>query len=412
MKFSLIFLFLMGFGSSAYSQDLDFVKRQVELLTDSSFYGRGYVNNGSNLASQYIAESFEEMGLAPAKKSFLQPFTFEVNTFPEEVLFSSQDQEFEVGKDFIVDPQSGTSEGTYKTVQLDSTYFNQLPFGEISKNRVPVIDLAGIDTPDERAALHSFKKERLQTTPVVLLRPGKTTWSVGVQQYKYALVEVDSRAIEAPIKKVSFSIKPVQIAFEANNVIGKIAGERSDSLIVITAHLDHLGMLGSARFPGASDNASGTATMLDLANYYTSHKPKFDTYFIGFAGEEAGLLGSKYFVDHPMIELNRVKLLINFDLMGSAAEGITVVNGKLYPELMTELSALNTELGSVPKIKLRGKAANSDHYWFSERGVPSIFIYTLGNAKAYHDVNDKPQGLDWANYNELFTLMVQFISQL
>lgn len=412
MRSFLVFFCLIVFGYSASAQDLDFVKSQVDLLTDSSFYGRGYVNNGSNVASNYIADSFEELGLTPTKNGFLQPFTFEVNTFPGEVSFSSQDQSFIVGQDFIVDPQSGMSEGTYKTIQLDSTYFNQTPLGNISKKRVPVIDLSGIDTPDEKAALHSFKLERLQTTPVVLLNPGKTTWSVGVQQYNYALVEVDNRKVTSPIKKVTFSIKPEQIAFEANNVVGKISGERSDSLIVITAHLDHLGMLGSAMFPGASDNASGTATMLDLANYYTDHKPKFDTYFIGFAAEEAGLIGSKYFVDHPLFELSKIKFLINLDLMGSAANGITVVNGKLYPEEMTKLASINSENDYLPKVKLRGKAANSDHYWFSEHGVPSIFIYTEGNAKAYHDVNDTPDGLDWANYEEMFTLIVKFIGQL
>jgi hypothetical protein len=88
------------------------------------------------------------------------------------------------------------------------------------------------------------------------------------------------------------------------------------------------------------------------------------------------------------------------------------VNGKLYPEEMTKLASINSENDYLPKIKLRGKAANSDHYWFSERGVPSIFIYTEGNAKAYHDVNDTPDGLDWANYNEMFTLIVKFIGGL
>ena len=165
-------------------------------------------------------------------------------------------------------------------------------------------------------------------------------------------------------------------------------------------------------FPGASDNASGTATMLDLPQYYAENKPKFDTYFIGFAAEEAGLIGAKCFVDHPLFKLSDIKFLINLDLMGSAAKGITVVNGKLYPEEMTKLARINSENDYLPKVKLRGKAANSDHYWFSERGVPAIFIYTEGNAKAYHDVYDTPDGLDWANYNEMFMLIVTFIGVL
>ena len=105
-------------------------------------------------------------------------------------------------------------------------------------------------------------------------------------------------------------------------------------------------------------------------------------------------------------------MLVNLDLMGSAADGIAVVNGTLYPEEMEKLGKLNRTQGLVDRIKLRGKAANSDHYWFSEAGVPAIFIYTMGNAKAYHDVHDVPEELDWAKYEEVFTLITSFIKQL
>lgn len=409
---SLFTLFLSAFLGTGFCQDLNFVKEQVDQLTDSSFYGRGYVQNGSNIAANYIANSFKKMGVKPVDGIYLQPFDFVVNSFPQELVVIADRIRLVPGAQYIVSPMSGPTSGKYKTVRLDSSDFQGPCSVRFGKKQIPLIDLKGIDSPDEVAALHTFKKNQLNQRPILTLRHGKTTWSVGQQHYKYAEVEIDATNIKGDFSKVQLDISPVEINFEANNVIGKIPGARSDSSIVITAHFDHLGMMGSALFPGANDNASGVATMLDLVQYYQVNPPEFDTYFIGFAGEEAGLLGSKYFVDHPLFELNHVKLLINLDLMGSAAEGITVVNGKLYPEWMTQLSALNTELESVPKIKLRGKAANSDHYWFSERGVPAIFIYTLGNAKAYHDVNDKPQGLDWENYNTLFTLMVKFISQL
>lgn len=407
--FTLLFLSFLGTG---FCQDLDFVKKQVDQLTGSSFYGRGYVQNGSNIAADYIADAFAKMGVQPVGDSYFQHFDFLVNTFPNDLTVVLDGKRLGPGSQYIVSPLSGPVKGNYNTVRLDSSNFQAPCLRQFKRKQVPLIDLCGIDTPDEVAALHTFKKKQLAVGPVLTLRPGKTTWSVGQQQYNYAEIEIDATRIAGDFTTVELDINPVEVNFQAKNVIGKIPGVRSDSSIVITAHFDHLGMMGSALFPGASDNASGVATMLDLVKYYEINQPEFDTYFIGFAGEEAGLLGSKYFVDHSLIALDKVKLLINFDLMGSAADGITVVNGKLYPERMTQLSAINTDLGAVPKIKLRGKAANSDHYWFSERGVPSIFIYTLGNAKAYHDVNDQPGGLDWANYNALFTLMVKFISQL
>ena len=192
-------------------------------------------------------------------------------------------------------------------------------------------------------------------------------------------------------------------------MIAKADGKRSDSLIVFTAHFDHLGRMGEALFPGASDNASGTAMVLDIAEHYSKSIPEYDTYFIFFSGEEAGLIGSRYFVENPVFDLKKIKFLINLDLMGSAAKGITAVNGRLHEEEMKRMAKINTERNLIPKLKLRGKAANSDHYWFSERGVPAIFIYTEGNAKAYHDVYDTPENLDWANYEEVFTLLVEFV---
>ena len=83
-------------------------------------------------------------------------------------------------------------------------------------------------------------------------------------------------------------------SFPAKNLVGYIPGtDKQDSLIVFTAHYDHLGMLGSDKiFPGANDNASGVAILLYLAKYYAAHPAKYPVAFIAFSGEEPGLKGS------------------------------------------------------------------------------------------------------------------------
>ena len=81
-----------------------------------------------------------------------------------------------------------------------------------------------------------------------------------------------------------------------------------------------------AIFPGANDNASGTAFMLALAKYYKENPPKYSIAFMAFSGEEAGLLGSSHYVGHPIFPLENIKFLVNIDLMGDATDGITVVN--------------------------------------------------------------------------------------
>jgi hypothetical protein len=394
------------------SQNLDFVKSEVDALTSPKFSGRGYVNDGSNLAGYHLMARFRSLGLLPTKSGYTQSFSLSANTFSLPTVLSVDGNTLREGYDYIVDPASGSSDGTWAIYRLDSTNFQpgkKLPSG---KGRIPVIDMNGIDSADEVSALFEFKRSILNTNPVILLQPDKLTWSIGQQSFPFSSLDILSAAFPAKAKEVNINVKPAQVNYEAFNVIGYIPGTRSDSSIVITAHYDHLGMMGGALFPGASDNGSGVSMMLDMARHFRQHKPEFDTYFIAFAGEEAGLVGSKFFVEHPMIPLPQIKLLVNLDLMGSAANGITVVNGKLYTEIVGTMSSINSDGNFVPRIKLRGKAANSDHYWFSEAGVPAIFIYTEGNVKAYHDVYDVASGLDWTGYESLFTLLVQFLNEI
>ncbi len=96
--------------------------------------------------------------------------------------------------------------------------------------------------------------------------------------------------------------------------------------------------------------------------------------------------------------------------MGSGEEGITVVNATEYPKQFQQLFDINTKKNYLTTIKKRGKAANSDHYWFSENGVPAFFIYTMGPNKNYHDVFDTYENLSFNEYNDLIKLLGEFIN--
>jgi Zn-dependent M28 family amino/carboxypeptidase len=187
----------------------------------------------------------------------------------------------------------------------------------------------------------------------------------------------------------------------------------SQKFLVVTAHYDHLGRMGSdTYFPGANDNASGVAEMLALAAYFAKNPLHKNILFVAFTGEEAGLLGSKYFVRNPPIPLDSIDFLLNLDLSGTGDEGITVVNATLYPEIFDKLVSLNKENNYVAKVKKRGPAANSDHYYFTENSVPAFFIYTLGGIKAYHDVYDKPETLPLDEAADLIQLYIRFFKYL
>jgi len=119
-------------------------------------------------------------------------------------------------------------------------------------------------------------------------------------------------------------------------------------------------------------------------------------------------LGSKYFTEHPLVPLKNIRFLVNLDLEGTGIDGITIVNGSIYSREFNILKQINNKGGLLPKIVSRGKAANSDHYFFSKNNVPAFYIYTLGGIKAYHDIYDVSSTLPMDKYSDIFTLMLNF----
>ena len=154
------------------------------------------------------------------------------------------------------------------------------------------------------------------------------------------------------------------------------------------------------------------ALILNLARYYAAHPAPYSIAFVCFAGEEAGLIGSKYYTEHPLFPLKQVRFLLNTDLAGTGEEGITVVNASEFPNEYNLLNKVNDDKKLLVKINARGKAANSDHYFFTEKGVPAFFFYTLGGIKAYHDIYDKAETLPLTEHEDLFKLVVGFNEKL
>jgi hypothetical protein len=114
--------------------------------------------------------------------------------------------------------------------------------------------------------------------------------------------------------------------FNGVNVLGLIEGTRvPDRYIVITAHYDHVGMNGGQIYNGADDNASGVATMLEVAARLQAARPEHSVIFVGFDGEERGLLGAKHFVQAPPVPLSSIAMNLNFDMIARAE-----TDGKLW----------------------------------------------------------------------------------
>ena len=244
---------------------------------------------------------------------------------------------------------------------------------------------------------------------------GKLTWTVATDTIPATIFYVEDTVMPRRVRKVAAALENKFIPnFRSHNVLGLVPGtEQPDSFIVFTAHFDHLGKMGAATvFPGAHDNASGTALMLYLARHFAANPHRYSIAFIGFSGEEAGLIGSRYFVDHPVFPLQDIRFVINLDMTGDATNGITVVNAVEQKKAFALLQQINEEKGYLPKINERDQSRNSDHYHFSERGVPAIFIYGNGTKPYYHDVFDKARELSLENIDGLVRLLIDFAARI
>jgi len=260
------------------------------------------------------------------------------------------------------------------------------------------------------ATIDSIAKNPPEVRGIIIVESQKLTWSVSVKVNDKIFIRILKSAMPENADRILLDIENKFISsYATKNVMGLIRGTQfPDSFIVFTAHYDHLGRMGrNALFAGANDNASGTAMIIDMARHYStaSNAPKYSILFIAFAAEEAGLIGSKYYTEDPPLPLQQIRFLINLDLMGNGEEGVMVVNGEVHEKEFAILENINREQQLVKEVGKRGKAKNSDHYWFSEKGVPAFFLYTQGGSKAYHDVYDLPSV---CNYKSAMIVMLNY----
>ena len=249
------FLIFLAFSNCAFAQDLAFARKTLNSLTSPALWGRGYTKNGMAKAAEFIGKEFVKMGLNPVQ----QTFTFPVNTFPGLMDVTINGKKLIPGKDFIVGQASKGITGSGVFVQKDSNHF----IAESQK--------------------------------LVLTVQPKLTWSVATKVEDFTEILIKDGVIEQKPQSFEVNIENKFIpSFKANNIYARVKGTKHpDSVIVITAHYDHLGGMGkNTYFPGANDNASGVSLLLSLAKFYAKNPQPYIVAFICFAAEEAGLIGS------------------------------------------------------------------------------------------------------------------------
>jgi hypothetical protein len=213
----------------------------------------------------------------------------------------------------------------------------------------------------------------------------------------------------------------------AENVAGLLrgSGELADQVIVIGAHLDHLGdgQFGSrgesgVLHPGADDNASGVAGLLLLAETLAGEYPKLggdrrSVLFIAFSGEESGLNGATHYVNNPIAPITTHTLMINFDMIGRIQEGRLSVSGVgTAAELADIVQPIFDASPTIEQVET-GLSGRSDHWAFYEAGVPVLFVTQADQHDDYHthkDVSWKINRTQGAATARVFAQVVHAIS--
>ena len=215
------------------------------------------------------------------------------------------------------------------------------------------------------------------------------------------LMQANTRGFKAISlgEKLSTSVHIKTVYKVSQNVIAKITGtKRPDEYILYTAHWDHLGVgtpdaTGDSIFNGALDNASGTAALLEMARAFKElkEKPERTVVFLSVTGEEQGLLGSKYYAEHPIYPLKKTVANLNMDVIGPMEKSNdVVVTGFGQNELEDYVADAAKKQGRYISPETDPEAGHyfrSDHFSFAKVGVPALDVSSgndiAGKGKEY-----------------------------
>jgi peptidase M28-like protein/PDZ domain-containing protein/PA domain-containing protein len=424
------------------------IKDHVAYLASDALEGRGTATKGERAAAAYISKQWASYGLQPGGEdgTWFQSFNVASRGSVESGRLTIEaggwERSFKLNQDFA--PFGFSSNASKLDVELVFAGFG------ITNPEANYDDYAGIDVKGKavvvlrrepnargRSSRHAYFSTKAENAKkhgaaalIVIndadhpqgdgILPFSAGDDVGIPavhlrrdhlQKLMALMGRDLGAIEDSLENkgpASFTLGRAALglgikrgAEVARNVLGFLPGsdpKLKNEVIVIGAHYDHLGAghhggsLGGrdARgeiHNGADDNASGTAGIIELAQAFAQRPPKRSLLFIGFSGEERGLLGSAHWVKSPTLPIERVAGMVNLDMIGRLREGRLEVGGVGTAKSFTEMVKKEVEAeGLVPKLSASGFGP-SDHASFCKAGIPVLFFFT-GLHADYHRPTD------------------------
>lgn len=235
---------------------------------------------------------------------------------------------------------------------------------------------------------------------------------------KYKLKPLGTQGFRQPFEAKVRRVTVADSIRKAENIIGFL-DNGAPYTIVIGAHYDHLGLgnFGGTREPahigqihnGADDNASGVAGLLELARYYSSNKvkEKYNLLFIAFSAEELGLIGSKYWTEHPTLPLDNIHWMLNMDMIGryNPETGLAVIGYGTSSKFPTIFENISTPI----KInKSRDGNGGSDQTSFYRKHIPVLFFHTGGHDD-YHKATDDADKINYEALKAILELEIKVL---
>ena len=406
------------------------VRAHLEFLAGDAMQGRGSGTQFELLAGLYIASQLQQFGVEPAgetdasgKKTYIQTVNIAMNSFAESPKLNyaanNSTVSLEHGKDMIVLRMNAARiSGGLQKLNTDgkpksgAVVFIELREGEDSQNlmqklqAVSMTDAAAViveETPQWRAQWSNLAARRLSFTtisndagkPFGMIIVGKDAASELAKLADGAQIEIKGQ-LSAPQTQQTW------------NAVGKLTGSdsrRAPEVILLSAHLDHLGVRPNAPgddkiYNGADDDASGCVAVLELARALAQQRkrPKRTVYFAFFGSEEAGGFGSQYFVNNLPFPKDNLAANLQFEMLGrpdsKVAAGELWLTGYERSNLGSELAKQGAKLVADPHPE-QNFFQRSDNYTLARQGVVAHTVSSFGLHTDYHKPGDEIKTIDF-----------------
>lgn len=414
----------------ASSVSADLLKAHVSFLASDALEGRDTPSRGLDAAAEYLASQFRRLGLKPgAGDSYFQVARMEsvrqpMEGFALEIRWN--------GGGYTADASRAAITGGDALELKDAPAVriawrspdDPLPARETVAGKVVLLD-----APARGAAYVEKRRQLAALEPLAIVAPGSAFRGrtmleerpdaarrrvpivmVSDSQFPKLLESLDASAL------VSLRVPaPERRPVDLKNVVAVLEGSDprlKQEVILLTAHYDHVGVREGAEgdriMNGANDNASGTATVLALAEAFARHpvRPRRTLVFMLYFGEEKGLIGSRYYARNPLFPLRRTVANLNFEQMGRTDDNSGSRAGKLTASGFdyTTLGDLLTFAGQDTGVEAIKDGANSDSFFsrsdnqaLADLGIPAITVSVAWTFPDYHRPGDEWEKLDYGN---------------